>query len=88
MCEGEFEVFFGDQALVKVGLPSGKDFGLIFGQAGLGQALDEGMGVEGGGLSLYGAQNSAWGGASGCGAFIVSPRLSARLTSGQAADKD
>ena len=61
MCEGELEVFFGDQAFVEVGLPSGEDFGLVLGHAGLGQALDEGVGIEGG-LRLHGAQNSARGG--------------------------
>ena len=47
MCEGELEVFFGNQALIKVGLPIGEDFGLVLGHAGLGQALDEGVGIEG-----------------------------------------
>ena len=64
MAKGEFEVFFGDQTFVKVGSPFGEDFGLVRGHAGAGQALDEGVGVEGGGLSLHGAQNSGWGG--GC----------------------
>ena len=50
------------QAFIKVGLPIGEDFGLVLGHAGAGQALYEGVGVEGGGLSLHGAQNSAWGG--------------------------
>ena len=62
VCEGEFEVFFGDQTFIEVGLPFGEDFGLVLGHAGAGQAFDEVMGVEGEGLSLYGAQNSGWGG--------------------------
>lgn len=53
MFEGEFEVFFDDQAFVKVGLPSGKDFGLVFRHAGAGQALDVGVSVEGD-LRLHG----------------------------------
>ena len=55
MVEGEFEVFFGDQAFIKVRLSIGEGFGLVFGHAGAGQALDEGVGVEGEGLSLHGA---------------------------------
>ena len=58
---GELEVFFGDQPLIKVGLPIGEDFGLVLGHASLGQALDEGVGVEGG-LRLHERQNSGWGG--------------------------
>ena len=54
-------MFFSDQAFIEVGLPIGEDFSLILGHAGAGQALDEGVGVEGGGLSLHGAQNSGWG---------------------------
>ena len=53
VCKGELKVFFGDQVLVKVGLPSGKDFGLVFGHAGAGQALDVGVSVEGD-LRLHG----------------------------------
>ena len=56
-----FNVFFGNQAFIEVGLPIGDDFGLVFGHAGPGQAFDEGVGVEGG-LRLHGAQNSGWGG--------------------------
>ena len=69
MVEGKCEVFFGDQAFIEVGLPIGEDFGLVFGHAGLSQALDEGVGVldegagvEGEGLNLHEAQNSGWGG--------------------------
>ena len=40
-------MFFDDQTFVKVGLPIGEDFGLVLGHAGLGQALDEGVGVKG-----------------------------------------
>ena len=58
MFEGELKVFFGDQAFIEVGLPIGDDFGLVFGHAGFSQALDEGVGVEGDGLSLHGAQNN------------------------------
>ena len=57
MFEGEFEVFFSDQSFVEVGLPIGEDFSLILGHTDAGQALDEGVGVEGG-LRLHGAQNS------------------------------
>ena len=57
MFEREFEVFFGDQAFVEVGLSLGEDFRLGFGHARSGQALDEGMGVEGG-LGLHRAQSS------------------------------
>ena len=42
-------------------MPIGEDFGLVLGHAGFSQALDEGVGVEGDGLSLHGAQNSGWG---------------------------
>ena len=61
MVEGKFEVFFSDQAFIQVGLSFGDDFSLGFGHARSGQALDEGVGVEGGGLSLHGTQNSGWG---------------------------
>ena len=56
--EGELKVFLGNQAFVKVGLPIGEHFGLVLGHAGLSQAFNEGVGVEGAGLSLYGARNS------------------------------
>ena len=57
MFEGKFKGFFGDQAFIKVGLPLGEDLGLGFGHARPGQALDKGVGVEGG-LRLHGAQSS------------------------------
>lgn len=63
MAEGEFEVFFGNQAFIELGLPFGENFGLGLGHARPGQALDEGVSIEGGGLRLHGAQSSAWGGA-------------------------
>ena len=63
MFEGEFKVFFGDQAFIEIGLSFGENFGLGFGHARPSQALDEGVGVEGDGLSLHGKQNSGWGGA-------------------------
>ena len=54
-------MFFGDQAFVEVGLPIGEDFGLVLGHAGLGQALDEGVSVEGGlRLQLHERQNNGW----------------------------
>ena len=43
MCEGEFKVFFGDQAFIKVGLPIGEDFVLVLGHAGAGQAFETAM---------------------------------------------
>ena len=75
MCEGEFKVFFGDQTFIEVGLSFGKDFGLILGHADSGQAFNEGVGVEGEGLSLHGAQDSGWGG--GCKRAWRFPRESA-----------
>ena len=57
--EGKCEVFFGDQAFIEVGLTFGEDFSLVFGHAGLSQAFDEVMGVEGG-LGLHAAGNSGW----------------------------
>ena len=62
MFEGEFEVFFSDQALVEVGLPFGKDCGLILGHAGPGQALDKGMSVKGNGSCFHEMQNNGRGG--------------------------
>ena len=61
MFESELEVFFSDQAFVKVRLPFGEDFSLVLGHTDSGQTLDEGVGVEGG-LRLHRAQNSGWGG--------------------------
>ena len=65
MVEDKFKLFFGNQTFIEVGLSIGEDFGLVLAHAGFSQALDEGVGVEGEGLSLHGAQNSAWGGG-GC----------------------
>ena len=62
VAEGAFEVFFGDQPFIKVGLPFGEDFGLVLGHADLSQAFDEGVGIESGGLSLHERQNSGWDG--------------------------
>ena len=70
--KGELEVFFDDQAFIKVGLPIGEDFGLVLGHAGPSQALDEGVGVEGDGLRLHGSQNSGWGGGAQAGVALSS----------------
>ena len=57
MAEGELKVFFSNQAFIEVGLLIDEDFGLILGHARSGQALDEGVGVEGG-LRLHEKQYS------------------------------
>ena len=61
---GPFSVFgsFLVEAFMHTGLLFGHDPGLGLRHADAGQALDEGVGVEGEGLGLHGAQNSSWGG--------------------------
>ena len=50
-------MFFNYQVFMEVGLPIGRDLGLVLGHSGFSQAFDEGVGVEGGGLSLHGARD-------------------------------
>lgn len=72
MFEGELEVFFGDQTFIQIGLPIGEDFSLVFRHTGADQAFNEGMSVEGDGLSLHGARNSGWGGGLQAGVVLSS----------------
>ena len=62
--QGQFqrlEVWLSGEVFITAGLPLGDDFGLGFRHTRPDQALDKGVGVEGGGLGLHGTQNSGWG---------------------------
>ena len=60
--QGEFQrlkVWLGGEVFITAGLPPGDDFGLGFRHARAGQALDEGVSVEGD-LRFREARNSGW----------------------------